>query len=180
MSWLDLTFQLLIRKHFISLLLIVPQKGVNEFRETSQTGRVIPAGATVFGVAVECLEIRRCHRHDASTEFISPVVHWGRSFTCLSDRDLIGCCSQAVCARGGRPVDGRSWRTAQPCELQLRAGRLHGAVHHREAQQAAGGVQTPNRPLHRPHHQFQRRAGEPTPKDQSDPVPVFFHPTSVP
>ncbi|XP_038837222.1 protein arginine N-methyltransferase 9-like isoform X1 [Salvelinus namaycush] len=31
-------------------------------RPPSQTGRVIPAGATVFGMAVQCLEIRRHHR----------------------------------------------------------------------------------------------------------------------
>uniref|UniRef100_A0A8C4HGT2 Protein arginine N-methyltransferase 9 n=1 Tax=Dicentrarchus labrax TaxID=13489 RepID=A0A8C4HGT2_DICLA len=36
-------------------LLLPPQ-------EQSATGRVIPAGATVFGMAVECLEIRRHHR----------------------------------------------------------------------------------------------------------------------
>lgn len=43
-------------------LLLPPQKGENEFKEQSATGRVIPAGATVFGMAVECLEIRRHHR----------------------------------------------------------------------------------------------------------------------
>lgn len=39
-----------------------PQRGENEFGEQSATGRVIPAGATVFGMAVECSEIRRHHR----------------------------------------------------------------------------------------------------------------------
>ncbi|XP_069022854.1 protein arginine N-methyltransferase 9 [Embiotoca jacksoni] len=43
-------------------LLLPPQRGENEFGEQSTTGRVIPAGATVFGMAVECLEIRRHHR----------------------------------------------------------------------------------------------------------------------
>lgn len=43
-------------------LLLPPQRGENEFQEQSATGRVIPAGATVFGMAVECLEIRRHHR----------------------------------------------------------------------------------------------------------------------
>ncbi|KAM3622655.1 uncharacterized protein V6R79_001699 [Siganus canaliculatus] len=43
-------------------LLLPPQTGENEFQEQSATGRVIPAGATVFGMAVECLEIRRHHR----------------------------------------------------------------------------------------------------------------------
>ncbi|XP_074543525.1 protein arginine N-methyltransferase 9 [Halichoeres trimaculatus] len=43
-------------------LLLPPQKGNNESQEHSQTGRVIPAGATVFSMAVECLEIRRHHR----------------------------------------------------------------------------------------------------------------------
>lgn len=38
------------------------QSGENEVREPSATGRVIPAGATVFGMAVECPEIRRNHR----------------------------------------------------------------------------------------------------------------------
>ncbi|XP_008300998.1 protein arginine N-methyltransferase 9 [Stegastes partitus] len=43
-------------------LLLPPKRGENEFGEQSATGRVIPAGATVFGMAVECLEIRRHHR----------------------------------------------------------------------------------------------------------------------
>ncbi|CAJ1052489.1 protein arginine N-methyltransferase 9 [Xyrichtys novacula] len=43
-------------------LLLPPQKGENESQEQSATGRVIPAGATVFGMAVESLEIRRHHR----------------------------------------------------------------------------------------------------------------------
>uniref|UniRef100_A0AAQ5Z3A2 Protein arginine N-methyltransferase 9 n=2 Tax=Amphiprion TaxID=80969 RepID=A0AAQ5Z3A2_AMPOC len=43
-------------------LLLPPQRGENEFRDHSATGRVIPAGATVFSMAVECLEIRRHHR----------------------------------------------------------------------------------------------------------------------
>ncbi|XP_034544240.1 protein arginine N-methyltransferase 9 [Notolabrus celidotus] len=43
-------------------LLLPPQKGENESQEQSVTGRVIPAGATVFGMAVQCNEIRRHHR----------------------------------------------------------------------------------------------------------------------
>nr|XP_020447432.1 putative protein arginine N-methyltransferase 9 [Monopterus albus] len=43
-------------------LLLPPQKGESESREQCATGRVIPAGATVFAMAVECLEIRRHHR----------------------------------------------------------------------------------------------------------------------
>ncbi|KAM7419456.1 hypothetical protein PAMA_016530 [Pampus argenteus] len=43
-------------------LLLPPQRGEDEIREPSATGRVIPAGATVFGMAVESLEIRRHHR----------------------------------------------------------------------------------------------------------------------
>ncbi|XP_030280494.1 protein arginine N-methyltransferase 9 [Sparus aurata] len=43
-------------------LLLPPQRGENEFQEQSATGRVIPAGATVFGMAVESAEIRRHHR----------------------------------------------------------------------------------------------------------------------
>ncbi|XP_071393451.1 protein arginine N-methyltransferase 9 isoform X1 [Centroberyx affinis] len=43
-------------------LLLPPQNSQNEFMGPSTTGRVIPAGATVFGMAVECLEIRRHHR----------------------------------------------------------------------------------------------------------------------
>ncbi|XP_018546436.1 protein arginine N-methyltransferase 9 [Lates calcarifer] len=42
-------------------LLLPPQVRI-EFREQSATGRVIPAGATVFGMALECVEIRRYHR----------------------------------------------------------------------------------------------------------------------
>ncbi|XP_070845319.1 protein arginine N-methyltransferase 9 isoform X1 [Chaetodon trifascialis] len=48
--------------HAWNHLLLPPQRGENEFQEQSATGRVIPAGATVFGMAVECLEIRRHHR----------------------------------------------------------------------------------------------------------------------
>ncbi|XP_072241000.1 protein arginine N-methyltransferase 9 isoform X1 [Leuresthes tenuis] len=40
----------------------VTQRDEGEFGDQSNTGRVIPAGATVFGMAVECLEIRRHHR----------------------------------------------------------------------------------------------------------------------
>ncbi|XP_061737200.1 protein arginine N-methyltransferase 9-like isoform X1 [Nerophis ophidion] len=40
-------------------LLLPPQRGETKTREPSETGRVIPAGATVFAMAVECLEIRR-------------------------------------------------------------------------------------------------------------------------
>lgn len=43
-------------------LLLPPQRGENELVQQSATGRVIPAGATVFGMALECLEIRRHHR----------------------------------------------------------------------------------------------------------------------
>ncbi|XP_057699598.1 protein arginine N-methyltransferase 9 [Corythoichthys intestinalis] len=38
-------------------LLLPPRKG--DSRDSSATGRVIPAGATVYAMAVECLEIRR-------------------------------------------------------------------------------------------------------------------------
>ncbi|XP_054635861.1 protein arginine N-methyltransferase 9 isoform X2 [Dunckerocampus dactyliophorus] len=40
-------------------LLLPPQKKETKSRDPSETGRVIPAGATVFTMAVECLEIRR-------------------------------------------------------------------------------------------------------------------------
>ncbi|XP_032418093.1 protein arginine N-methyltransferase 9 [Xiphophorus hellerii] len=43
-------------------LLLPPKRGEGEFGEDSATGRVIPAGAAVFCMAVECLEIRRHHR----------------------------------------------------------------------------------------------------------------------
>ncbi|XP_014855329.1 PREDICTED: putative protein arginine N-methyltransferase 9 [Poecilia mexicana] len=43
-------------------LLLPPKRGQGEFGEDSATGRVIPAGAAVFCMAVECLEIRRHHR----------------------------------------------------------------------------------------------------------------------
>ncbi|XP_008314665.1 protein arginine N-methyltransferase 9 [Cynoglossus semilaevis] len=43
-------------------LLLPPQTGENELMAQSVTGRVIPAGATVFGMAVESAEIRRHHR----------------------------------------------------------------------------------------------------------------------
>ncbi|XP_061685224.1 protein arginine N-methyltransferase 9 isoform X2 [Syngnathoides biaculeatus] len=40
-------------------LLLPPQSGESAPRDPAATGRVIPAGATVFAMAVECLEIRR-------------------------------------------------------------------------------------------------------------------------
>ncbi|XP_034043406.1 protein arginine N-methyltransferase 9 isoform X2 [Thalassophryne amazonica] len=44
-------------------LLLPPQRGDDEFQAPpSVTGRVIPAGATMFGMAIECAEIRRHHR----------------------------------------------------------------------------------------------------------------------
>ncbi|KAG9275701.1 protein arginine N-methyltransferase 9 [Astyanax mexicanus] len=43
-------------------LLLPPPNPEEPLSTPSQTGRVIPAGATVFGMAVECQEIRRHHR----------------------------------------------------------------------------------------------------------------------
>ncbi|XP_061096171.1 protein arginine N-methyltransferase 9 [Conger conger] len=43
-------------------LLLPPQSSGDSPRSTAESGRVIPAGATVFGMAVECQEIRRHHR----------------------------------------------------------------------------------------------------------------------
>ncbi|XP_051561518.1 protein arginine N-methyltransferase 9-like [Myxocyprinus asiaticus] len=48
-------------------LLLPPPNTQEPLSSPSQTGRVIPAGATVFGVAVQCYEIRRHHRLCAST-----------------------------------------------------------------------------------------------------------------
>ena len=48
-----------VKAHFLLLLL---QSTQDPSRPPSQAGRVIPAGATVFGMAVQCLEIRRHHR----------------------------------------------------------------------------------------------------------------------
>ncbi|XP_028306421.1 protein arginine N-methyltransferase 9 [Gouania willdenowi] len=43
-------------------LLLPPQRDEKDSEGQSSTGRVIPAGATVFGMAVKCPEIRRHHR----------------------------------------------------------------------------------------------------------------------
>ncbi|KAJ8278038.1 hypothetical protein GJAV_G00083110 [Gymnothorax javanicus] len=43
-------------------LLLPPQTSGDPARSAAEIGRVIPAGATVFGMAVECQEIRRHHR----------------------------------------------------------------------------------------------------------------------
>uniref|UniRef100_A0A8C8HNG6 Protein arginine N-methyltransferase domain-containing protein n=1 Tax=Oncorhynchus tshawytscha TaxID=74940 RepID=A0A8C8HNG6_ONCTS len=48
--------------HAWNHLLLPPQSTQDPSRPPSQAGRVIPAGATVFGMAVQCLEIRRHHR----------------------------------------------------------------------------------------------------------------------
>ncbi|KAG7487494.1 hypothetical protein MATL_G00024130 [Megalops atlanticus] len=47
-------------------LLLPPQSSQDMPLSPAETGRVIPAGATVFGIAVECQEIRRHHRLCAS------------------------------------------------------------------------------------------------------------------
>uniref|UniRef100_A0A3B3T7N9 Protein arginine N-methyltransferase 9 n=1 Tax=Paramormyrops kingsleyae TaxID=1676925 RepID=A0A3B3T7N9_9TELE len=43
-------------------LLLPPQNPQDPYSSPALTGRVIPAGATVFGMALECSEIRRHHR----------------------------------------------------------------------------------------------------------------------
>uniref|UniRef100_A0A8C7D4L1 Protein arginine methyltransferase 9 n=1 Tax=Oncorhynchus kisutch TaxID=8019 RepID=A0A8C7D4L1_ONCKI len=48
--------------HAWNHLLLPPQSTQDPSRPPSHAGRVIPAGATVFGMAVQCLEIRRHHR----------------------------------------------------------------------------------------------------------------------
>ncbi|XP_063074289.1 protein arginine N-methyltransferase 9 [Engraulis encrasicolus] len=48
--------------HAWNHLLLPPQNSQDSPVNPSETGRVIPAGATVFGMAVECQEIRRHHR----------------------------------------------------------------------------------------------------------------------
>lgn len=48
--------------HAWNHLLLPPQSSVEPSGGPSQTGRVIPAGATVFGMAVQSQEIRRHHR----------------------------------------------------------------------------------------------------------------------
>lgn len=48
--------------HAWNHLLLPPQNSLESPASPSEVGRVIPAGATVFGMAVECQEIRRHHR----------------------------------------------------------------------------------------------------------------------
>ncbi|KAG5286285.1 hypothetical protein AALO_G00013150 [Alosa alosa] len=76
--------------HAWNHLLLPPQNSQDSPTSPSETGRVIPAGATVFGMAVQCQEIRRHHRLcvsavgglalDAVGEIHSPV-------SCSADAD---------------------------------------------------------------------------------------------
>uniref|UniRef100_A0A8C7CRD8 Protein arginine N-methyltransferase 9 n=1 Tax=Oncorhynchus kisutch TaxID=8019 RepID=A0A8C7CRD8_ONCKI len=58
--------------HAWNHLLLPPQSTQDPSRPPSHAGRVIPAGATVFGMAVQCLEIRRLATA-AAGELHSPV-----------------------------------------------------------------------------------------------------------
>ncbi|KAM6972807.1 protein arginine N-methyltransferase 9 [Aplochiton taeniatus] len=71
-------------------LLLPPQNALDQSRGPSQTGRVIPAGATVFGMAVESLEIRRHHRLCVSEVGSLSVAGAGElhsPVSCSSDAD---------------------------------------------------------------------------------------------
>ncbi|XP_043087329.1 protein arginine N-methyltransferase 9 [Puntigrus tetrazona] len=69
-------------------LLLPPPTTQRPFSSPSQTGRVIPAGATVFGVAVQCREIRRHHRLCASSVGCLDLSAVGQIYSpvsCLAD-----------------------------------------------------------------------------------------------
>ncbi|XP_052403016.1 protein arginine N-methyltransferase 9 [Carassius gibelio] len=72
------------------LLLPPPNMHQQPLSSPSQTGRVIPAGATVFGVAVQCREIRRHHRLCASSVGGLDLSAVGQIFSpvsCLADAE---------------------------------------------------------------------------------------------
>ncbi|XP_059410264.1 protein arginine N-methyltransferase 9 [Carassius carassius] len=72
------------------LLLPPPNTHQQPLSSPSQTGRVIPAGATVFGVAVQCREIRRHHRLCASSVGgldLSAVGQIYSPVSCLADAE---------------------------------------------------------------------------------------------
>uniref|UniRef100_A0A9J7XC26 Protein arginine N-methyltransferase 9 n=2 Tax=Cyprinus carpio TaxID=7962 RepID=A0A9J7XC26_CYPCA len=71
-------------------LLLPPPSTHQPLSSPSQTGRVIPAGATVFGVAVQCREIRRHHRLCASSVGgldLSAVGQIYSPVSCLADTE---------------------------------------------------------------------------------------------
>uniref|UniRef100_A0A673I4X0 Protein arginine N-methyltransferase 9 n=1 Tax=Sinocyclocheilus rhinocerous TaxID=307959 RepID=A0A673I4X0_9TELE len=71
-------------------LLLPPPNTQQPLSSPSQTGRVIPAGATVFGVAVQCREIRRQHRLCASSVGgldLSAVGQIYSPVSCLADTE---------------------------------------------------------------------------------------------
>ncbi|XP_005160026.2 protein arginine N-methyltransferase 9 isoform X1 [Danio rerio] len=71
-------------------LLLPPPNPGELLSSPSQTGRVIPAGATVFGVAVQCPEIRRHHRLCVSSVGgldLSAVGQIYSPVSCLADTE---------------------------------------------------------------------------------------------
>ncbi|XP_036377315.1 protein arginine N-methyltransferase 9 [Megalops cyprinoides] len=71
-------------------LLLPPQSSQDMPLSPAETGRVIPAGATVFGFAVECQEIRRHHRLCASEVgglSLSAVGGFHSPVSCSPDAD---------------------------------------------------------------------------------------------
>ncbi|XP_016087492.1 protein arginine N-methyltransferase 9 [Sinocyclocheilus grahami] len=71
-------------------LLLPPPNTQQPLSSPSQTGRVIPAGATVFGVAVQCREIRRQHRLCVSSVGgldLSAVGQIYSPVSCLADTE---------------------------------------------------------------------------------------------
>ncbi|RXN24447.1 arginine N-methyltransferase 9 [Labeo rohita] len=71
-------------------LLLPPPNTREPLSSSSKTGRVIPAGATVFGVAVQCREIRRHHRLCVSSVGgldLSAVGQIYSPVSCLADTE---------------------------------------------------------------------------------------------
>ncbi|XP_028833978.1 protein arginine N-methyltransferase 9 isoform X2 [Denticeps clupeoides] len=76
--------------HAWNNLLLPPQNLQDPSSGPSQTGRVIPAGATVFGMAVECQEIRRHHRlcvPEVGGLMLGPVGEIHSPVSCSPDAD---------------------------------------------------------------------------------------------
>ncbi|XP_037114710.1 protein arginine N-methyltransferase 9 [Syngnathus acus] len=71
-------------------LLLPPQRGEAASRDPSATGRVIPASATVFAMAVECLEIRRHNKlcvSDVGGLSLAAAEHLRSPVSCSTEPD---------------------------------------------------------------------------------------------
>uniref|UniRef100_A0A8C8VEJ8 Protein arginine N-methyltransferase 9 n=1 Tax=Pelusios castaneus TaxID=367368 RepID=A0A8C8VEJ8_9SAUR len=94
--------------------LLLPPKPTNQDIGTEDYGQVIPAGAIVFGMAVECKEIRRHHRYFSGISHGKPNSDLGKGYSCFIFLSIIL----------GQEL--KSLATRQPCKISIPV--THGGV----------------------------------------------------